>query len=94
MGLISKIKGVFKRKKAAPAAPAIVVPPPVVLETKPDPLSEFVEGLRLDYESRVATLRGLEVESVSDSLRSKWRARREEVEDLLKELPKQSGGNP
>lgn len=77
------LKRLIGKKPAEPSA-AIVAPS---TPREADPLAEFVADLRLEYESRIETLRGLEQESVSESLRTKWRARREEVEDLLKELP-------
>lgn len=77
------LKRIIGKKPAETPVAVVATPAP----QEADPLAEFVEGLRDDYESRIETLRGLEQESASDSLRAKWRARREEVEDLLKELP-------
>lgn len=55
-----------------------------------DPVVTFVAALRDDWEARRASMWALEKGSVSDSLRGKWRAKRELLDELLAELP----GNP
>lgn len=81
MGLLSKITGIFKRKQGTPAAA-----PPTV-QPIPD-IPTGVAGAIAEAEAEIVRLRGLEVKSVSDGLRGKYRAAREAEERSLARLRK------
>lgn len=65
-------------KKAPAEAPA---PAPIpVAEPEVDPMEEVLAGLAAEATARIDELHVLEVEAVTDSLRGKYRAAREEAE--------------
>jgi hypothetical protein len=77
MGLIDAIKKVFTRKKKPVPTPPIILLPENVPE---DPLETYKASKAAELTDEIERLRVLEVESVSDSLRGKYRARRESLE--------------
>ena len=64
-------------KKAVPPPP---VPPPV------DPVAEYRAAKAEEFLQEIKRLRALEVESSTDTLRSKWRAKREATEKALSQI--------
>lgn len=74
MKLLATLKGMFKRK---PKPVPVAEPLP---EEEVPPLVLYVTELAAEYTARIEELRVLEVEAVSDSLRGKYRSRREEAE--------------
>ena len=71
MGFVNWLKGVFGGKKAE--EPILVAPPAA-------PIDDHKALLAAELTARIEELWTLEKESVSDSLKGKYRARREEAE--------------
>ena len=77
MGIIETVKRVFSRKKKPVPTPPIIILQENVPE---DPLENYKASKAAELTDEIERLRVLEVESVSDSLRGKYRARRESLE--------------
>ena len=84
MGLLTKLKGIFKKKQAEPVTPTVQPLP----EAQPDPVRDRIMVAIAEVTAEIDGTRDLEVKAVTDNLRGKYRAKREGLElarDILAE---------